>query len=199
MKNISPKTIPTFKVFSKTLKLQAMDFERLVEQTKQTKIVDSSSASKTGNQDMEKIVDKISKDRKIEKHDALVAVAAISQLGGTANKASGDKVKVTIDPDIEISLQLVWKVVKEVTGNSLRRIAKTYPTLFKQIAQNKNIQGNQLNKIRTNYPDFKLIEEDDKFWVSDFQTENPECPEYIWQQLSKYYQEFVTKNDKNKW
>lgn len=108
------------KVRKISLCLRAIDLPKLAEETKNIELTNFSSATKAGNQDMELIIDKISKDRKVSKSEALSSLAAICQLGVTANKANGDKVKVTLNSGTEFSLQFIRKIVKEVTRNSLR-------------------------------------------------------------------------------
>ena len=172
---------------------EALDFKHLTEKAKSSKIKDVSSSVKVSTQDMNIVLNKIAKNRKCSVEDAFAAMAIIAQLGGTASKANGDKIKINIS-DIDFKLELIRKVVKEITNGSFRRIAKTYATNFKEIAEQHGYQGNQLSKIQSNYPEFKLKNEQDKFWVSDFQGENSDCPVYIREQLNTYYREFIVSS-----
>lgn len=106
---------------------------------------------------------------------ALIATCIICQKGGTNRRANGD-IYAIVD-GIRITLQNIRDTMN--TSNlrfTLRQWARTYPTQIFRIAAKSGVQGDLAKKIMRNNPNITL---DDSIWLSNFQMDNPDCPEEL--------------------
>lgn len=172
-----------------------IDFQQLANSCQDITITDLSSASWISDEDMNQIIKDIMLDRKCTEKEAFTAIALLAQSGATSSRAqSGIQIKLN---NTIFKLELIKNIVKKNTsGKNIRRLAKTFASEFCTIASIHKINGNLLNKIKLNYPNFKLWEDKDRFWVSDFQSENESCPQYIRDILTQYYNEHVQPKNK---
>nr|UIB38920.1 hypothetical protein [Trentepohlia sp. YN1317] len=183
--------------FQKTLTLRAErseQFKELLLKVAETKIDEISSSTQTSEAELFNILEEISKDRKCNHADAFKALALLAQIGATSPRAQ-ENVKVTLNKT-DFKIGTIRNLLK-TQKRTLRRLAKTYATEFKDISEQSNISGNLFNKINLHYPSLN-IEPKNKFWYSDFQSDNPECPEEIRFHINTYYNDFVKKETKNK-
>lgn len=168
------------------------DLNQLTKNAAQIELQDSSSVARISKEELNEIIKWISKEKKCTKEEAFAALALLAQFGATSARTQGGfHVKYN---DTEFKIETIRPIIKSVTKKNLRRLAKTFATNFHVVAKGRKIAGNLYNKIKTTYPDFVLKEEEDKFWMSDFQSENEDCPEYIWEILIKYYNEKIKKD-----
>lgn len=149
--------------------------EKITSEAKQIRANDSSAATKVSNRELESIVKYISKDRQCKDAEAFAALALLAQLGLTANR-SQDTAKVEINK-IQFSVELIRRALKS-EKRTFRRLAKTFASEIKEIAQKNGYHGNLVNKIKLHYPYF-VINDENKYWLSEFQTENEDCPKEI--------------------
>ena len=169
---------------------------KLIEETEKINVDDISSSTKTSEDELYKILGEIAKNRKCSEADAFKALALLSQIGATSPRAQ-EHVKVTLN-GIDFKIGLIRNILKSVTQKrTLRRLAKTYATEFHNMSKKSDIAGNLFNKIKLNYPNAN-IKDQDRHWYSDYQSDNPDCPETIRHQINTYYQDFILKDKKNK-
>ena len=159
------------------------------------KASDSSAATKTSDKELNDILEEIAIDLRTNKEEAFAALALLAQIGATSSRTQG-RVHVTIN-STEYSVERIKKIIKKVTGKSFRRLAKTFANEFKGVAKNNGYKGNLYNKIRLHYPNFEILE-DEKYWLSDFQSENDNCPHRIREILNTYYNDYVNASKKKK-
>lgn len=170
-------------------------FNAIFQKALKIKASDSSAANKTSNKELNHILEEIALDRKTNKEEAFAALGLLAQMGATSSRTQG-RVQVTIN-NTPYYVELIKKIIKKVTGKSFRRIAKTFATEFKNIAENNGYKGNLYHKIRLHYPDFEISEQD-KYWISDFQSENENCPFRIREILNRYYNDYISVTTKRK-
>ena len=123
-------------------------------------------------------------------------MALLAQLGATSSRSQGG-IEIVIN-ETSFPIELIRKKFREFAKKNLRRVAKDFATEFFIISKNHNYKANLLNKITLFYSDFKLKNEDDRYWVSDYQSENEDCPSYIREQLAIYYKEHIQTKNENK-
>lgn len=91
--------------------------------------------------------------------------------------------------------------VKSVTGNnsSMRKVARAFAQRIFSIASVLNEPGNLYRKIQRMNPEISL-NKDEIYWCSDFQANNPNCPEHIRSLINKTFNTPGNKkgNSKNK-
>ena len=139
---------------------------------------------------MDDVLNEIASDRKTSVEEAFAALALLAQMGATSARTQSN-VHVTFGKTV-YKVDLIKRVVREKTLKSFRRIAKSFATEIEAVASVNGYTGNLLNKIKLNYPE-QHIEPKDFYWVSDFQSENPDCPIYIRDIINKYYNDFIKK------
>ncbi len=169
------------------------DFQVLANASSKVVVSDVSTANRISAADMHKILQEIMDDRKCSKEEAFSALALLAQMGATSARTN-DKVQIKVN-STTFNYDLIKRTIKKFTGKNLRRLAKTFATEFHIVAENKNSIGNLYNKIIFHYPNFKVAVDADKYWMSDFQSENEKCPSYIRDILSKYYNEHIQPNN----
>lgn len=176
--------------------LSELDINKLTLNAAKLEIQDSSTVNRISKEDLSEILRLISKEKKCTIEEAFAAVASLAQLGATSARTQGG-FHVTYN-NKEFKIEMIRSIIKTVTKKNLRRLAKTFATNFYTVAEKRRIAGNLFNKIRLKYPHFSLKKEEDKYWMSDFQSENEDCPKYIREILNQYYNENVKTDDKNR-
>jgi hypothetical protein len=106
--------------------------------------------------------------------EAITIIAILFQQGGTARGCDGN-MSISIF-DQTIKLADIRKILKQHSCNkSERKLARSLATEIFEIAHVMEIPGNLNTKIqKTNLEATYSLEE--KVWMSDFQSENPDCP-----------------------
>lgn len=109
--------------------------------------------------------------------EAITVIAILFQQGGTARGCDGN-MAVTIFDQI-IKLADIRKILKQHSCNkSERKLARSIATETFEISLIMEIPGNLYTKIqKTNLEASYSM--DEKIWMSDFQSENPDCPAKI--------------------
>lgn len=123
----------------------------------------------------EEVLEKFRSNAELASKDqALAVIAALCHQGGTARKCDGN-LTVTLFGKA-IKLATLRKTLRECSvAKSERKLARTYATKIQQIALILEIPGNLATKIQRAKPDEEWDLEA-LTWLSDFQTENPDCP-----------------------
>lgn len=168
--------------------------ENITEQILLEKDIKLDYSSNLSEEESTQVLRRIADNRKFTEKEAAMSLAALAQIGGTSPRAQGT-VHVTIN-GTKFTLDLAWKSIREITGKSFRRYAKNHAETFQKICKHLNIQGNLVSKI-----ELKLnwtISENEKFYASDYQSDNSNCPENIKALLKEYYNQFVASANQTK-
>ena len=129
---------------------------------------------------MEKIQEKLSLDT-IE--HAYILVAGLMQRGGSNQKA-GNSVQFSYD-DKTLSSQEFNKILTSVQkGATNRQFARTINRDIINIAIEFEITGDLHNQMKLEHPNLTIVE---SAWCSNFQTQNPECPQNVREWLVENY------------
>lgn len=127
---------------------------------------------------VDEILEKITKDFSLNTRDEAVSVlAALFQQGGTARGCDGNMSITMFDQSIKLAD--IRKILKHHSCNkSERKLARSLATEIFTISQILEITGNLYSKIQKQNLETEYLM-DEKIWMSDFQSENPDCPTKI--------------------
>lgn len=141
---------------------------------KEKKTFVPSRASKLPEGKVDTILETIMKEFTFTREQAVAALAVLFQQGGTARGCDGN-MSTEIFGKI-IKLADVRKILKQHSCNkSERKLARALATEIYSISLVMEINGNLYSKIqKTNLETNYTLEE--KVWLSDFQSDNPDCP-----------------------
>lgn len=131
--------------------------------------------SKLQKRTADKIIKRIQKQFKLNNTDeALTVVAILFQQGGTARSCDGN-MSITVF-NKEFKLADVRKVLKQMSCNKAeRKLARTLASEIREIALVLEIPGNLYSKIQKKDLS-KTFTIEEKTWLSDFQSDNENCP-----------------------
>lgn len=135
------------------------------------------------------------------REEALVVIAILFQQGGTARSCDGN-MSISIF-DKEFKLADLRKILKKLSCNKgERKLARTLATEIFEVAKTLEIPGNLYQKIQKLdlKKTFSLTE---KVWLSDFQSDNEDCPlelrELILNSFKSNKEKNKKKNNTNVW
>lgn len=125
-----------------------------------------------------RLVAKVQKRKDCPRFAAISGITMLLQTGGSSASCTGNHT-FTFQNYI-FKLSELRTDVKEVTGNnsSMRKVARSFATRIFITAKAIGEPGNLYRKIQRMDPEFTW-ETDDIYWCSDFQANNPDCPERI--------------------
>jgi|AntDeeMinimDraft_5_1070356.scaffolds.fasta_scaffold04846_2 hypothetical protein len=144
--------------------------------------------------DFRRIIDDVSENYKCPPATALIGTFSTLQAGGTnKNKRSNVKINInTILFESKVINNIICKHCKDFTP---RQFAVHFRNEIYHISKRHNITGNAYVSLRRHYSHLLTeVSPEEKFWASDFQLENPDCPDYIRTALLKRYNDkFIKK------
>lgn len=123
-------------------------------------------------------------------HLGLVGIFATLQRGGTSrNKKSNVKIKFAeISFESKIINSYIIKANKNFTP---RQFARYFANQIFDISKAHDLEGNCFVYISRNLPEYLTNNREEKYWASDFQVENENCPLNIRNALNiRYNQKF---------
>ena len=145
----------------------------------------------------EKILEEIKNQFELNnREEALVVIAILFQQGGTARSCDGN-MSISIF-DKEFKLADIRKILKQTSCNKgERKLARTLATEIFQVAETIEIPGNLYQKIQKQdlKQTFSLTE---KVWLSDFQSDNEDCPLELRELILSSFKSNKEKNKKKK-
>lgn len=123
------------------------------------------------------ILEKFSEQQKLTINQAKVVISILLQSGGTAKGCDGN---LTINIFGQaIKLAYLRKALAEVKCKGYeRRLAKHVASEIAMVCTKLKLPGNLTNKIKRLNPDRQFTLEE-TVWLSDFQVDNPACPELL--------------------
>lgn len=129
-------------------------------------------------------------------NEAIAVIASLLQQGGTARSCDGNLSSNLFNQNIKLSD--LRRVLKSLSCNrSERKLARSLATSINQISAVLDIRGNLYSKITRTHTDVKFDKED-TYWMSDFQSDNPDCPQHIRSLIIETFQKKEKKKTKKK-
>lgn len=116
---------------------------------------------------------------------ALMIIAILLQTGGSARSCDGNLSVRVFDKDWKVA-QLRSILNKHNLKNSERKLARTLAQSIQEICFLHEVPGNLAKKIIRTHPErqYSLFEQT---YLSDFQVDNPRCPEILRRQISETF------------
>lgn len=165
----------------KTIKLNKnYDLNKIVELhselKKNTRKSNSKNLNKFTEDEVIKITNLITESLTIRDDNiTMILIAGVLQLGGSNQKA-GNAVSYNLG-EYSLSSQQLNNFIKKITKNGTnRQLARTLADEIAEIAIALNIPGDLHNQMLLEFPN---LSETEKTWCSNFQTQNPNCPENV--------------------
>lgn len=142
---------------------------------------------------VEKIILEIVETQKLDDpYQALVILSMLFQQGGTARSCNGNKV-VTFQGKT-VKLADIRKVLKSNSCNKAeRKLARTLADRIYEISLAMEIPGNLYHNVQKQNLEHKFTLEE-KVWLSDFQSNNDNCP----MEIRKHILETFKKKSRKK-
>lgn len=125
---------------------------------------------------------------------ALVGLFSTLQAGGT-NKNKRSNVKISVAGTSFESKKINELIAKHCKDFTPRQFAGYFRNDIFKLSKIHDITGNAYVSLRRQYP-YCITEtnQDEKYWASDFQLDNPACPPLVRQGLQQRYNDkFVTR------
>lgn len=130
-----------------------------------------------------KLINLVARKLNCSPDTAFVIIATLCQKGGSAKKAQGNI--FTIVDGVRVELNTIREIIKQNNLNiTLRQWARTHATNIYIVCEAANIHGDLAKKLSRNRPD---LQESDLIWMSNFQMDNPSCPENVRKLLLEHY------------
>lgn len=105
---------------------------------------------------------------------AICVLALLFQQGGTARGCDGNMSIVMFKKSFKLAE--IRKILKQNSCNrSERKLARTLADSIHEIATAMEVPGNLYSKIQKNHLE-KKFDTSEKAWLSDFQSDNENCP-----------------------
>lgn len=144
--------------------------------------------------DLENIISDLSKGYRVDKNLAYVALCVMLQVGGSiTNKKSN--IRIRIDNTQFESRRINIIIMKHCKNLTPRQFARQIANDIFLVSERYQIPGNAYLSLVRQYSHFLVDNQTkDKFWASDFQVDNPNCPKHIRQALrTRYNDKFMRR------
>lgn len=80
---------------------------------------------------------------------------------------------------------MIRRIMRDRNLNfTLRQWARTYATEIFEVSSHFSIEGDLAKKVARNRPE---ITQEERYWLSNFQMDNPNCPQNIRDLLMEHY------------
>lgn len=163
-----------------------MSPEELARLTETFPLQDKKQSSQANQEAVDAVVTTIAdshygKDKKM----ARAAIALLCQRGAT-NTNTGSKVQVKLGEKDKANILRASDLQSACKkhGITVRQMARTMRSEIHQFAKAYKEEGDLTAQYLRDNPD---MTEEDKYWCSNFQSENPECPQHIREWLLNDY------------
>lgn len=175
-------------MFNTEKKLYNIDFNKVTELYNANEASSSRRNVKDLNKFSTEIVEKIIENviinlRIDESETAWILITAVLQLGGSNQKA-GNLISFTVNQHTLTAQQLNKIIRKTIKNGTNRQLARSIANEVAQIAISLNIPGDLHSQMSLEYPN---LSDTEKVWCSNFQTQNPNCPDLVRDWLVKNY------------
>lgn len=149
------------------------NIKELLNTEKKTYIISRSTKLQSGV--VEKIINDLKEQTKInDTEQVIVIIAMLFQQGGTARSCDGNMVVNLFGQTIKLAD--LRKILKNNSCNRAeRKLARSLANEIYEIATIMGVPGNLYKKIQKLHLDREFTMEE-KAWLSDFQSDNDNCP-----------------------
>ena len=153
-------------------------------------------SSNLSNAQVNHIIGRLNDKWEICTEDTCTVLAILFQQGATAKSCDGNLTIKYRNKEYKLAhLRAVLK--QESLSRNERKLARSLATTIQKISTKLQIPGNLTKKIKQNFPQERISEEE-IYWLSDFQTDNKDCPEHLRNLLTKNFQLGRTTGNKQK-
>jgi hypothetical protein len=127
---------------------------------------------------------------------AIAVIASLFQQGGTARSCDGNLPTNLFGQNIKLAD--LRRVLKNLSCNrSERKLARSLATPIQKVSATLEIPGNLHSKITRIHSEVSF-EKGDIYWMSDFQSDNPDCPSHIRKLITETFQKKGVKRTSKK-
>ena len=160
------------------------------EDLKSLNITEITPAALVSSAESDKLIADVAKETNCTPEQSALALSIICQKGGTSKKAQGT-VYAIVDGK-KTDLNTIRKIMREKGHNfTLRQWARTNATEIYEVCSYFSIEGDLSKKIARNRPS---VTQDEKYWLSNFQMDNPNCPQSVRDLLMDHYKTLFKEN-----
>ncbi len=140
------------------------------------------------------ILNIFSKQQDLSLNEALVVTTILFQSGGTAKSCDGNLQCIMFGKTIKLAY--LRKALAEAKCKGLeRKFARSIADDIIKISNKLKIAGNLSQKILRANPE-RTFTMEETFWLSDFQSENLNCPEILRNFITKSFETRVSNSSK---
>jgi len=126
-----------------------------------------------------KIVAEVNRVKELgSENKAMVLIAGLMQSGGS-NRGAGNSISYSLF-NVTLNASEFGRLCKDVGGGTPRQFCRTMGTEIARAASLIQEEGDLARQMKIDHPNLSL---DEAIWCSNFQSLNPECPEYVRQWL----------------
>lgn len=143
----------------------------------------------------DQVLTKIEETYSLNRNQAITILAILFQQGGTARRCDGNLTVKLFNKEIKLA-EIRAILRKQGLKNAERKLARSLATNIQKISVALELQGNLAKKITKNNVNLKLTISD-LAWLSDFQSDNEECPGPLKQYINECFQTKVDNQPKN--
>lgn len=171
------------------------DLKKKLLKEKTVYVADRSSKLQIGT--AEKIISKIQEHFNLNtREEALAIIAVLLQQGGTARSCDGNMTTTLFEK--EAKLADLRRIMKHLSCNKAeRKLARTLADKIHEISVIMGLPGNLYQKIQKGNLERKFTTEE-KAWLSDFQSDNENCPLELRTLILETFRKPDLKNAKKK-
>merc|ERR1712032_279608 len=123
---------------------------------------------------VDEILKTIKEQYEVTREEAVAILTVLFQQGATARGCDGNMTTNLFNKDIKLAE--IRKILKQHSCNkSERKLARALANEIFEIALIMELEGNLYSKVQKQNLE-AIYQLDEKVWMSDFQSENPNCP-----------------------
>lgn len=149
-------------------------------------VIDSKEPKATGfmtEEDCEKVLQEIAKEKKINVNKAMGLVAGLMQNGGS-NRTAGTLISYQLG-GVSLNAQKFGSLLNKVKkGTTPRQFCRAMRDMIYECASVMGEEGDFARQMRMAEP---MMTREYSIWCSNFQTGNPRCPERVRTWLAENY------------
>lgn len=152
-----------------------LNLEHLKRLEKMKKTIILPQEAKLTEERCKKIIALAAEQLGITEDEALTIIALFLQKGATSKGYNGNATLAIFNQEFKLST--IRKFFAECQcKNGLRKFARTYATEIFEISKAAGVPGNLYKKLGHS---MENEEENDQYWLSDFQSENGDAPQKV--------------------
>lgn len=159
------------------------EFSRTLKEEKENMEIPRSS--KFSESKTKVVVQKLSEKFGLSTQQTLAVLAILFQQGGTARRCDGNLTAKIFGKEIKLSMVRTILKAEGIKGGE-RKLARTLASPLQKISIVLELEGNLAKAIVQNNME-KQFKKEDLTWMSDFQNENPDCPQEIRNLIHKHF------------